>query len=268
MAIVTVSRGTFSGGRALAECVAEKLGYRCISREVLAAASRQYGVEEETLYKALAEKPGVLERFTSERVRYLAYIRAAISREVKDDNVVYHGHAGHFLLRGLPHVLRVKVIANMEFRIESAMERENLNREQAIKYIERVDDERTRWTKFLYHVDWNDPALYDIVINLDHISLDSACGLVCNTIDLDEFKTTPQATKMMADMVLSTQVRALMAADKGVADAGVEVEADDGVVTIGGTVRTLEEADKIKEIAKKTPGVMEVNSKMRVWPHW
>ena len=35
MAIITVSRGTFSGGQSLAECVAEKLGYRCLPRFAL-----------------------------------------------------------------------------------------------------------------------------------------------------------------------------------------------------------------------------------------
>ena len=47
MAIITISRGTFSGGQSLAEYVAGKLGYRCLAREVLIEAARQYGVDEE-----------------------------------------------------------------------------------------------------------------------------------------------------------------------------------------------------------------------------
>ncbi|MFC1980417.1 cytidylate kinase family protein, partial [Chloroflexota bacterium] len=61
MAIITISRGTFSGGQSLAEDVAKKLGYRCISREVLVEAARQYDVAEESLRKTLIEKPGFLE---------------------------------------------------------------------------------------------------------------------------------------------------------------------------------------------------------------
>jgi len=76
MAIITVSRGTFSGGKILAKCVAEKLGYRCISREVLVDAAREFGAPLEKLSKALDEPPGFLHHLTAERVHYLAYIRA------------------------------------------------------------------------------------------------------------------------------------------------------------------------------------------------
>jgi cytidylate kinase len=65
MAIITISRGSFSGGQGLAECITEKLGYRCISREVLVEAAREYGVPLDKLSKALDEAPGLLERFTA-----------------------------------------------------------------------------------------------------------------------------------------------------------------------------------------------------------
>ena len=264
MAIITVSRGTFSGGQSLAECIAAKLGYRCISREVLVEAARQYGVPLEDLSHAIEDKPGFLERASSTRVHYLAYIRAAICKEVKDDRVVYHGHAGHLLLKGLPHVLRVRVIADMEFRIEAAMERQNLSREKAIDFIKAIDEKRVKWTKFLYHADWNDSSLYDIVINLECISIDDACEMVCRIASLDKFKVTPESQKLMDDMVLSTEVSAVLAGSKGIADAGIEIEADGGVITIGGTVGSLEEADKVREIVRKMPGVKDINSNMRV----
>ena len=90
MAIITISRGTFSGGQQLAECVAEKLGYRCISREVLLKAAGEYGIPEEELSRALSKKPGILERLTSERDHYLACIKAALYKEAKNDNLIYH----------------------------------------------------------------------------------------------------------------------------------------------------------------------------------
>ena len=132
MAIITISRGTFSGGQSLAEAVAEKLGYRCIAREVLAEAASQYGVAEEKLSKAFSQKPGFFEHLTSERIHYLAYFRATLFKEVRDAQVVYHGHVGNLLLKEVPHVLRVKVIANMGFRIKAAMDRHHLSREEAL----------------------------------------------------------------------------------------------------------------------------------------
>jgi len=46
------------------------------------------------------------------------------------------------------------VIADMEYRIKAAMERMNLKRDEAIVYIDRVDKERIKWTRFLYGIEW------------------------------------------------------------------------------------------------------------------
>ena len=265
MAIITISRGTFSGGESLAKCIAEELGYRCISREVLVNAAKQYGVLEEMLHIALVEKPVVLERMTLERIHYLAYVRAALLKEAKDENVVYHGHAGHLLLKGVPHVLGVRVNADMEFRIKAAMDRHQLSREGAIQFIAKMDDERTRWTRFLYDVDWSDPSLCDIVVNLDHhISLSSACSLVCHMARMKEYEVTPESKKAIDDLALSAHIRATIAAAEGVSDSDIEVTVDGDAITIGGTMRALEEADKLKTVVGNVSGVKDMNFKMQV----
>ena len=154
MAVITISRGTLSGGQALAECVAGKLGYRVISRKILVEAARQYGVDVERLTAALEQPPGFLEHLTTERHHYLAFIQAYLTKAVRDGNMVYHGHAGHFLLRDFPGVLRVRIIVNMDYRIKAAMTRYGFTRKEAADFIRKKDRERTRWTAFLYHVDW------------------------------------------------------------------------------------------------------------------
>jgi cytidylate kinase len=265
MAIITVSRGSFSGGTSLAKCVADKLGYRLLARVELAEAAARYGVPEDKLSNAIYEKPGIWERFHSERTRYLAYVRAALINAVKDDNVVYHGLAGHFLLEGVPHVLKVRVIANMEYRINAAIERSNMTRDDAIQTIKTLDDRRARWTKFLYHVDWSDPASYDMVINLDRITLDGACDIVCIKAGKPELQATPESKKAMDDLALSAEVRAIIAANaanKDIADDGVAIEAKSGVITIKGTVRSSD-AEKIRAIIKAVPGVKDISNKIQ-----
>jgi cytidylate kinase len=268
VAIITISRGTFSGGQNLARCIAGKLGYRVISREVLVKAAQSYGSSLEKLSDAIAEVPGFLEGLSAERAHYLAFIRAVLGREIKNDNVIYHGHAGQLLIPRLPHLVRVRIIANMEYRIQSAMERNKLKREEAVKFIKNVDEKRVKWTKFLYHADWHDPSLYDLVINIDNLTISDACDIVSYTASLERFKTTPEAIKMVDDLVLSTEVRAAVASTKGIADSGIEVEADAGAVTIGGTVSSVQDADKIREIVRGVSGVISINSKMQVKSFW
>ena len=117
MAIITISRGSFSYGQKIAEKVAEMLGYECLSREILIEASQLFNVSEKKLIKSLHDAPSILERITHGRERYLSYIQTALLEHVKRDNIVYHGLAGHLLLAEIPQVLKVLVIAEIEDRI-------------------------------------------------------------------------------------------------------------------------------------------------------
>jgi len=234
----------------------------------LVRAALEYNVPLDKLEEAVVEEPRFLERLTTERIHYLTYVRATLCKEVKGDKVVYHGLAGHLLIRGLPHLIRVRVIADMEFRIKAAMERNRMTRKEAIDYIKKVDEKRVKWTKFLYNVDWHDPSLYDIVINLENLGISEACDIVSQAVSLERFKTTPEAQKLMDDLVLSTEVRAIIASNKEITDSGIEVEAKDGVIILGGTVGSLQDADKIRELARAVPGVKDLDSKMKVSAHW
>jgi cytidylate kinase len=117
MAIITISRGSLSGGRSLARCLGTNLGYKVVSREELVQESaRRYGVDEKSLQKGLEEAPRFWDRFRVDRRIYVSVAQATLCHLVQSDNVVYHGHAGHLLLRGVGHVLRVRIIMPMNQR--------------------------------------------------------------------------------------------------------------------------------------------------------
>ena len=64
MAIITISRGSYypwqgSGGK-----IGPKLGYQCISREILLEASEEFNIPEIKLIRAIQDAPSILERFT------------------------------------------------------------------------------------------------------------------------------------------------------------------------------------------------------------
>lgn len=265
MAIITISRGTYSGGKELAKGLADRLGYRLLSREqLLTDATKEYGVSEDKLETALMLKPGFLEGLSLKRIHYIAYVTAALCKEVQADNVVYHGQAGHLLLKHVPHHLRLKVVADMEYRIKAAMARSNFTHERAIEYIKHMDGERDKWVKALYNVDRTDPSTYDMVINLENIHIDKACDIVAHAVGLG-FQTTPESQKRVDDLVVSSEIRARIAVDAAaqhIADEHIDVDASDGIVTLTGTVRSIADADKIREIARQQAGVKDIVSRM------
>ena len=261
MSIVAISRGTFSGGEAVATRVAEILGYSCLGREEnLDAATKRYRVSPESFGAAMEKRPSIWERMVGERAAYLSIVRATLCELSGGDNLVYHGYLGHRLLPGISHVIGVRVIADREFRAQAAIQQQHLAHDKAIAYVERVDKERQEWTRFLFGVDWNDSQLYSLVLNLSRLDLESASQLVANLARRDEFKATAESLKAMQNLTLQSRVESVLATDFRTRDTEMEVSAADGVVAITGTTRWPEVEQAIPVVVRRVAGVTEVHT--------
>ncbi len=259
MAIITISRGTFGGGEALAEALAARLGYECVSREELVESATWYGVPSDCRGSITDNPARRLERLAGERKAHLVTITAALCDRARGGNLVYHGHVAHLLWgEAVTHVIRLRVVADMEYRIAAAMERHDLGREAAIAYIERVDRERSEWSKFLYGVEWEDPALYDLVLNLTRISIPTACEMVAQMVQQPEFKPTPKSIKAMEDISLSSRVLAHLIRDPRTACLDLDVKADGGKVTVDCSTPSGEALAAIPAVAAQVEGVRQV----------
>lgn len=266
MAIITISRGTFSGGKALAECLAEQLDCECVSREILTEAARTYGVSAEALAAAMEKAPRLLDRLGRARDRYVAFVRAALCERAARGALVYHGHAGHLLLSPISHVLRVRVVAPMGMRIAAAREQLGLGEHGAIAYIEKVDRERERWTRFLYHVEWGDPAHYDMVVNLEKVDIPSACSTLRHMAGQPAFAVTPGSQAALRNLALHSRIAAVLAADPVTASADIDILVEGDAVTLQGWVPSQHIADAVPRLVETVDGVSAVHSEIGVNP--
>jgi cytidylate kinase len=193
VAIITISRGSLSGGRAVAECLGRRLGYPVIAREVLEEAAERVGVSPKDLEGKFETTPHLWSRLTRERKKYALAVRAALAERCTQGDLVYHGLAGQFLLKDLPGVLRVQILAPVEKRILSLLESHpRMTRDQVAVFIKRMDQERDRWVRLMYDADAQDPSHYDLSFNLEEISLESACDTIAKTASLPRFGVTPE----------------------------------------------------------------------------
>ncbi len=262
MAIIMISRGTYSGGTTLAQLVAARVGAPCLSREVIieeAAARSRLPVPD--IEAAMDKRPPFWHRLLGERTAYLTFVRAALCEHARGGNLVYHGYVGHLLLPGIAHVLRVRVTADLEFRLQAALV-EHLTREAAHAHITRVDRERREWSRFLFGVDWEDPLLYDLILNLSRITVGAASAAVVQAATHPNFQPTAASAKALHDLVLQSRVAAALAADPRTADASVTVVADGGRITITGQVRWPDGMEPISQIAEQVADVKEVTAQL------
>ena len=268
MPIITISRGTLSGGEALANRLSQKSGFPVLGLEVIKDTATHYGISESAISQQLKQGPSVIERLVGDKRRtYVIALQSALAERALKGSFIYHGLAGHFLFPEVPNILKVRLVAPLAQRIKSVVERKRFKAEEAAKYIENVDEKRKQWTRFLYDVDWTDPMLYDIVINLDQIALDTACGMILFALDQPEFKDTPEKAKAIQNLALSSQVKAKLALDQRTRGMELEVEAKDGKVLVKGQLFTTvsplatgmqRTKDYISEIATGIPGVKEI----------
>jgi len=259
MAVITISQGTFSGGRMLAQAVSRRLGYRCFDRDQLIAKAAHGGVSEHDLRTAFEKPPSFFGQSQHSRYVYLAFIQAALTEEVRKGNTVYDGLAGHLLLGKGPHVLRTRVIAPMEFRVAMVEYSRQCTRKEAIAYIESMDEDRRKWTRFLYGVDWTDASLYDLVLNLEQMTLVEACDAICLLAQSYCFQATQETQAELDNLALASSVKASLAVNPDSSDMQFEVAARAGAVSIKGDIDRPTQAKKIRSFVGSIPGVRTVS---------
>ena len=251
MPVIIVTADDFEQGRDLAHRVAGVLGYRYLGRDLLASVAEQRQVSEEELTKALDEAPGLLTR-KNRRQRLLSFIEAACLEELLGDNVVAYGLAAHLYVRGVSHVMKVRIINEPEQRAKELAQRDNLPLERARKLAIRQREEQRRWSQDAYQLDQTDPSLYDLVISLGTLEPDKAVEIICDTVGYRKFQPMTYSRKLMQDKALAVRVR-LELMERF---PDIRVESNDG--TVVAYIQSLKKDQRKKqELVRQIAGAMD-----------
>lgn len=262
MAIVTISHQMGAGGPDIGIALGQRLGYRYVDHELISDAVRRYGVAEEKLSHLDETKPSLFERFDTETRHYTTVIQTTLLEFAEADNVVLMGRAGQWLLRGIPHVLRVRIIAPFERRVKRWIKRtveqtgETPHARAAADLVRRDDAEKAGRMRYLYEVDIADPNLYDLVVNTEKLGAEVVVDMIEHAVRRSELATTETARRVVASRALASRVQVALATHPETRRYRIGVEATDGVVTLEGT-SALERA---VEVAQRVPGVAQVKT--------
>lgn len=176
--VYTISRQYGSGGSNLAIKIAELSGYQLVWREVINQAAINIGSPDMAL--AVIDELGLLGICPDDET--CTKFRDAISQVVveiaRKGNVVIVGRASQLILKEFPDCLHLKIIAGMDTRIRNIQISKKVNEKAAKAQIEKSDQNRQNFIKKFYQEDWNDPSLYDLTINTDHLDLDSIANWI------------------------------------------------------------------------------------------
>lgn len=263
MSVITLFSGSFCHGEEVARAIVEKLGCKLTDDQTLIEeTSKRFGIEESKLFKAMAGKTSVFNKFTHEKERCLACLKMALAELLKQENLLYCGFAGHMIPGDISHVLKVCAIADIKYRADAAMSKEGLSEKDALKRIHKDDEGRVLWVEYLFSR--KDPwaaELYDIVVPMGKSSPGSAADLICENAGKDVVKVTDASRRSVEDFILASQVN-LKLAEEG-HDVSVSAKGGSVTVVINKHVLMLSSLEEeLKRIAKTVPGVGSVETRV------
>lgn len=219
MPVVTFSRMLGTNGDAVAETVARQLEARLINKASIFEAARQSGVSATTLAEIQSDAVmGLADRILM-AVRTMPMLPRARGGSLLDAplpmthqempagiptqfeldqgarvlervvrglaegrNVVIVGRAAHMILRDRPNVVRVQIVAPVDYRVTVISETDNVDRREALARIRASDKSRGDYLRRYYNAGWTDPVHFDLVLNSQRTDTDLAARLIVTLV--------------------------------------------------------------------------------------
>lgn len=265
MYFITVSEMLGTNGEKIARKVAGELKYSFYGEEELFAAAETMGFLSDL--KKLDEKsPALLERFFSEKPKiYLDRLQSVVFEVAKKGNAVFFGRGSQLMLHSFDCAFHVLVTGSFEKRIQRLMEEKKMEREVAEKIITRSDHDKRGFLRFAFDEDWLNPQLYDLILNTDKLSIDSAVKMVNDAAKSDEIKTCGlESVKSLGKLSLHRKVEAAFL-EAGITNANLFITVEDmNSVRLYGIVHSSEEKEEVEKVVKRIKEVAGIKNDLTV----
>jgi two-component system response regulator CpxR len=258
MPVIFISRGTMSGVRLLVDCLRERTGIRCISREDLEKIVNRQGELATRVLEKLAKATSAYDQFSELRWPYMVLMREALLEEIRADNVVYHGYSGHLLLPILRHFVRVRIEAPFELRFKMTMKRLGCDETTARDYIIEADDHRVKWARFMYGQDIRNTLLYDLHLNQERVTIETACGILEHIMAAEDFQASAESQDEVERLHLAVRVEVALVTDPRTQAFEISAAAQNDGIRLTGPYLEDSELATVKEIALAVAGVEKV----------
>lgn len=262
MPLITITRSLGCAGSVLARRVADNLGVELYDDNALEERARKMEFDLEGVGPLSEWAPGFFDQLLGSRPQvYLDVVQAVVYEAARHGTGVILGHGSQLLLRDFGCALHVRVFAPEEFRVRHLAERHGLTPDVAERQIRKSDHEQRGFLRFAFRMDWNDPSLYDLVINREKLSVDLAAELICAAARSKEIQEcTADALESMERLSLSRRVEAaLLEASNETRHIFVEVQTK-GHVHLTGVAHETEVRERAAQVASEVPGVIAVQN--------
>lgn len=265
MAIITISREMGTGAYQIAKEVAKKLKYTLVDGPKIAEMAPQYGLSDETLERVDEKLPAYRTAEDRQQAAYLNIIELILLDFARAGNVILYGRGGQDLLIGMTNVLRLRIIAPFEERVERFAEREWIDPDLARELIRKSDIQRGGFIRYYFDRDWQDPLGYDLTINSSLLGKGTTVDMIVAAARDPRLKEREdESMKQLENMVLRKKVETELLMSGDIESLPLKLAVKKGVVSLIGHVYSDEERQKAVAIVENVAGVKKVVDSMQV----
>ncbi len=263
MAIVTISRQMGSKGDAVAEVLARELGYRVFDKKAIEDLLQKHGVDAEGLERYNEKRPGPFEFFSSEKDRYIHYLKMVVIEAALDDNCIIIGRGAQNILRCVPSAVHIKFIAPFKMRVKNVEERFGCDEKHANSIIKQSDHDRNGYQKYFFNVNWDSPDLYDAVLNTASFEPEMMVEVVKGLVATRE-KKVEAGTTLLNNMLQGQSVSGRILFEDAVPVRFLEVEIRGSTIVLRGVVDSPAHVKLCEDSARAAAPGVEIISEIAV----
>ncbi len=265
MSVITVSRQVGSQGEEIAQAVANRFNFQYVDKEKVGMALADCGLLKMEIEKLDEKKPSFWDSWAIDRNKFFHHLQMVIYGFAQKNNIVIVGRGGQVLLKDLPGVLHIRVIAPFDVRIRRIMEQNRIKEKQAFRLLQRSDEDSAGFIQTFFKVDWEDPSLYDLVINTQKLSVDSAIMMILEAIQAPEIKEGEKKMEgKLGDLILFRRVESTLMGLLGMGFTYINIHVEEGAVTLDGTVISGTDLVNCERAVASIEGVQRVNNRLSV----
>ena len=204
MSVITISRQFGAGGKTLGRRIADTLGYFYADEDIIERAVVEIYVSSDGREIIETEPVDKLRKFISklnpfgtslmelplsdkeryiDGFKYVELLNLIIPKIARDGNAVIVGRGGQYILHDVENTYNILLIANEEDKINFIVDHYRVSRTRAVQMINRMNKRRANLYSFFRKKDYDDPKLYDLILNMSKFSIDKAEKLITMLIN-------------------------------------------------------------------------------------
>jgi cytidylate kinase len=266
MPLIAMNREMGSLGKDVAAGLEQALGMKVRHHEMIDHLANRARIRRSHVISFLEGRQGLLERLTTDQLRLRVLTADEIlSMAESGDAVILRGWGATALLKEVPHAVRVCVSASRRTRVRRMMERLNTGDEPQIERIVAQNDEAARAVmRRHFHIDPRDINEYDMGFNTDRVSVDQCVDEIVKMVKSPQFAETEASRAKLRDVALAQHVRAALRTHSSTEHCRVRVTAENGQVSLHGTVDYIEQSEACSDIAARIKGVRVIENHLHI----